>query len=162
TDSRAAASADALQARAYTVGEHIVLGSGAPPVGTQQGRKLLAHELTHVTQQMFGSGAKRGSAVTGAWIQRDTGGPAPAPLPQPPSPFLKAPTGPGKHENQQVGTWGVYAKTKLTALKRDPQDFGNLQAAVAFARGKTKAACVFEEDSSFIVYPVDYSWFSGF
>ncbi|MEI8211047.1 MAG: DUF4157 domain-containing protein [Planctomycetota bacterium] len=48
TDHRAAESAAAVQARAYTVGNNIVFGKGETP--TADGR-LLAHELTHVVQQ---------------------------------------------------------------------------------------------------------------
>jgi hypothetical protein len=50
-DARAAASARALNARAYTVGANIVFGSGLYQPGTEPGRRLLAHELTHVRQQ---------------------------------------------------------------------------------------------------------------
>lgn len=51
TDRRAAESADAVNALAYTVGQHIVFASGAYAPGTQQGDALLAHELAHVRQQ---------------------------------------------------------------------------------------------------------------
>jgi hypothetical protein len=51
TDAHAAASAEAVGARAYTVGQHIVLGSAAGAPGTAEGRALLAHELAHVVQQ---------------------------------------------------------------------------------------------------------------
>jgi Domain of unknown function (DUF4157) len=51
TDSEAGASAHALGARAYTVGHHIVLGVNRYAPGTQEGKRLLAHELTHVVQQ---------------------------------------------------------------------------------------------------------------
>lgn len=47
-------SAAALDARAYTVGEDIVLGAAAPPLDTHEGRKLLAHESAHVLQQRRG------------------------------------------------------------------------------------------------------------
>jgi hypothetical protein len=47
----AARSAAAVNARAYTVGQHIVLGGSAPSPATREGRSLLAHELTHVVQQ---------------------------------------------------------------------------------------------------------------
>jgi hypothetical protein len=47
----AAASATAVHALAYTVGGHIVFGSGQYLPGSDQGRALLAHELTHVVQQ---------------------------------------------------------------------------------------------------------------
>lgn len=51
TDDRAATSARALDARAYTVGSHIVFGKGHYNPGTREGLWLLAHELTHVIQQ---------------------------------------------------------------------------------------------------------------
>jgi hypothetical protein len=44
-------SARALGARAYTVGNDIVFGSGQFAPTTEHGRRLLAHELTHVVQQ---------------------------------------------------------------------------------------------------------------
>lgn len=55
TDSRAAESATAVNALAYTVGSDVVFGSGQYAPHTDPGRHLLAHELTHVVQQ--GSGA---------------------------------------------------------------------------------------------------------
>lgn len=50
-DSLAAESADAVDARAYTVGRDIVFGQDRYRPGTEQGRSLLAHELMHVVQQ---------------------------------------------------------------------------------------------------------------
>lgn len=55
TDEEAANSARSVQARAYTVGHHIVFGSGEYAVATAEGKKLLAHELTHVVQQRSAS-----------------------------------------------------------------------------------------------------------
>ncbi len=49
----AAASAASVQARAYTVGNDVVLGDGVEP-GSAAGHKTLAHELTHVLQQRAG------------------------------------------------------------------------------------------------------------
>jgi len=54
TDGRAAASAAAVQARAYTVGEEVVFGSGGLDASSSDGRRTLAHELTHVVQQRSG------------------------------------------------------------------------------------------------------------
>jgi hypothetical protein len=54
TDGRAAASANAVQARAYTVGEEVVFGSGGLDTTSSDGRRTLAHELTHVVQQRSG------------------------------------------------------------------------------------------------------------
>jgi hypothetical protein len=51
TDSRAAESAKAVDALAYTVGHHIVFGGGRYSPWTASGKKLLAHELTHTQQQ---------------------------------------------------------------------------------------------------------------
>jgi len=51
TDGRAADSAAAVNALAYTVGRHVVFGSGQFAPSTNRGRQLLAHELTHVIQQ---------------------------------------------------------------------------------------------------------------
>jgi hypothetical protein len=53
TDARAAASARALNARAYTLGPNIVLGAGQYAPETMRGKHLLAHELTHVIQQGY-------------------------------------------------------------------------------------------------------------
>lgn len=83
----AAASAHALGAKAYTLGPHIVFGAHRYDHGTEDGRRLLAHELTHVVQQdsgasviqrelIFGSGfknphaddaAETRTAEKGAW-----------------------------------------------------------------------------------------------
>jgi hypothetical protein len=54
-DAASAASAHDVNARAYTVGQNIVFGSGEYRPGTAAGDHLLAHELTHVVQQS-GSG----------------------------------------------------------------------------------------------------------
>lgn len=51
TGGEAAAGARAVQARAYTVGSHIVFGFGEYAPHTDGGKRLLAHELTHVVQQ---------------------------------------------------------------------------------------------------------------
>jgi hypothetical protein len=50
-DREAAGSATAVGARGYTFGNHIVFGAGQHGSGTTEGRRLLAHELTHVVQQ---------------------------------------------------------------------------------------------------------------
>jgi hypothetical protein len=50
--SAAEQSAREVNAHAYTVGQNIVFGEGQSAPGTRQGRHLLAHELTHVLQQL--------------------------------------------------------------------------------------------------------------
>ncbi len=54
TDGRAGASARAVNAHAYTVGENIVFAIGRFSPQTTEGRRLLAHELAHVAQQKQG------------------------------------------------------------------------------------------------------------
>ena len=51
TDSLAAESARSVNALAYTVGNHIVLGAGHHSPAMNPTRRLLAHELAHVIQQ---------------------------------------------------------------------------------------------------------------
>jgi len=48
-------SARDVDAKAYTSGHNIVFGEGGFSPATQEGRRLIAHELTHVVQQERGS-----------------------------------------------------------------------------------------------------------
>ncbi len=50
-DTRAAESARAINAKAYTLGHDIIFGAGLYAPETGEGQRLLAHELTHVVQQ---------------------------------------------------------------------------------------------------------------
>lgn len=61
-DARADASSRALNAAAFTVGRDIVFRAGRYEPGTAAGRRLIAHELTHVLQQ--------GAAGCGPRLQR--------------------------------------------------------------------------------------------
>lgn len=51
TDARAAESARAVNALAYTAGKDIVFGAGRCDLSSSTGKRLLAHELVHVIQQ---------------------------------------------------------------------------------------------------------------
>jgi hypothetical protein len=51
SDAQAAQSSQAMGALAYTAGPNIAFGAGRYQPGTGEGRRLLAHELTHVVQQ---------------------------------------------------------------------------------------------------------------
>lgn len=57
SDATAAKSAAAIDARAYTVGRNVVFGANQYQPATREGRRLLAHELTHVVQQSHAPGA---------------------------------------------------------------------------------------------------------
>jgi hypothetical protein len=54
TGPTAAALAHEANARAFTVGRHVVFGAGEYRPGAEHGLRLLAHELTHVMQQHGG------------------------------------------------------------------------------------------------------------
>ncbi|WP_167088121.1 eCIS core domain-containing protein [Massilia frigida] len=69
-DREAAAAARSVQARAYTYRSHVVFAAGEYAPATEQGKRLLAHELTHVVQQ----GAAR--SATGTRIDRQAAPPA--------------------------------------------------------------------------------------
>lgn len=69
TGPRASKAARALNARAFTVGQDVVLGAGQYAPETAEGNKLLAHELTHVVQQ-----ADTPAGNTQAAVQRQTWG----------------------------------------------------------------------------------------
>ena len=53
-DDRAARSAQSIGASAYAAGSHIVFGSGQYAPSSSGGRRMLAHELTHIVQQRAG------------------------------------------------------------------------------------------------------------
>lgn len=72
TDARADASARAVNALAYTVGHDIGFRTGQYDPATTRGRRLLAHELTHVVQQ------GRASVLQRQQDGRAVGGPASA------------------------------------------------------------------------------------
>jgi hypothetical protein len=66
TGHHAAEAADTLQARAFTVGEDIVFGAEEFAPETTEGRRLLAHELTHVLQQRRSTGSPASGVATEA------------------------------------------------------------------------------------------------
>ncbi len=82
TNSRAVASAQALDALAFTLGSDIAFGAGQYRPQSPDGRLLIAHELTHVLQQKVASPNMRQRQCSTAFapiIQRQTAVPAPAP-----------------------------------------------------------------------------------
>lgn len=69
SDARASEAARSVNARAFTVGQHLVFGKGEYSPQSTEGKRLLAHELTHAAQQ--------GSAATRAAVQREAARPVP-------------------------------------------------------------------------------------
>lgn len=73
TDARAAQSASAVDALAYTVGNDVVFGAGRYAPLTHAGRQLLAHELTHVIQQSTSSRTMLQRVVDAAHVHCNPG-----------------------------------------------------------------------------------------
>jgi len=74
SDPAAAQSARDVNAHAYTVGRDIVFGAGQFAPTTPEGRRLIAHELTHVVQQGAGgsvAGGAFGAGGGGLMVQRE-------------------------------------------------------------------------------------------
>ncbi len=78
TDENAETSAQTLNAHAYTVGNDIVFGLGRFDSAATEGRRLLAHELTHVVQHSVGH-APRAVARQPADAEKDSPKAAPNP-----------------------------------------------------------------------------------
>ena len=64
TDAKAAESAQAVNALAYTVGNSVVFGTGQFAPNAAVGKKLLAHELTHVAQHSTGKAQGSSAGLT--------------------------------------------------------------------------------------------------
>ena len=108
TDARAAKAASVVNARAYTVGHHIVFGAGQYDAANMGTSRLMAHELTHVIQQTGSSTAR---------VQRDTKD-APATV-DPASPDAKQESELERQWGQLKGVAGGFAETKGWIEKGD-------------------------------------------
>ena len=63
TDAEAAESARAVNALAYTIGANVTFAAGQYQPTSEMGRRLLAHELTHVVQQRHAPAVVRGASL---------------------------------------------------------------------------------------------------
>ena len=70
TGARAAEAAQAVQAKAYTIGQDVFFGAGRYDPRSREGKRLLAHELSHTLQQS-GRGGRQGLSKAGLSVQRD-------------------------------------------------------------------------------------------
>lgn len=103
TGSAAEKSAQDVNANAYTVGNNIVFNRGKFSPDTQEGKRLLAHELTHVVQQSGSNTVVERSMESGAQeltksgriLQRQC---TPSPLPPAPIPIGSFPPTPAQAE----------------------------------------------------------------
>jgi hypothetical protein len=71
TDATGAALSSRLNARAFTVGQHVAFGAGEFRPGTIVGDALIAHELAHVVQQGGATRSSAGMRESTAPLERD-------------------------------------------------------------------------------------------
>ena len=114
TDARAADNARAVNARAFTLGGDVVFGKDQYSPETDKGRRLLAHELTHVVQQ--GGCEKLGSRD--ATAAGHFGGPSLERLGQRPA------------EASPDGAWQSLTAARTPMIQRHPAVVGRLEATV--------------------------------
>ena len=108
TDTHAAEAAQAVNALAYTLGCNVVFGAGQYEPHTREGRRLLAHELTHVVQQ-------NGSPV----LQRQVDEPEPGPEEAAPSPEEgESPS--SESEEEEIAAEAVESLPEAVHASADP------------------------------------------
>jgi hypothetical protein len=112
TGDAAAQTAQDLNARAYTVGSDIAFNAGEYQPGSEHGRKLLAHELTHVVQQGGASELSGGGNGAQRQVQRQ-GGPETAP---------QEAEGPTEEEKAAAAAAAAAALAAATAVKAEGQE----------------------------------------
>ncbi len=71
TDANAASTAKAVNARAFTLGQDVVFGAEEYSSGSASGRKLIAHELTHVIQQNVSDNIKLKRAMSPLTVSKN-------------------------------------------------------------------------------------------
>jgi len=94
TDEKAAESAQAIGAAAYTVGNDLVFGAGEFNPQNSDGRQLIAHELTHVIQQSKGSRNVQQQPKKGRVVRVEHQGR-----------YRRKPPGPGAYTAEQLRDW---------------------------------------------------------
>ena len=157
TGATAAESARALNALAYTIGEDIVFGASQYSPGTEQGRRLLSHELAHVVQQ---HGANRSApepmadrTAVATEVHRAPAGPEPGSTVGGQDAGSAMPQGPQKGCDcnpaaacndtdisdpafkafQLAATWLGPAEQKIKDYQSAPKDAANAKAAKALS-----------------------------
>lgn len=109
TDAKAAESAQTIGAAAYTVGNDVVFGAGEFNPQSSDGRKLIAHELTHVVQQSQGSRS----------VQRQPGKKGRVVRVERPRKSRPQPPGPGAFTEEQLRAWyDSHPKAKLKSVDK--------------------------------------------
>ncbi|MFG3340759.1 DUF4157 domain-containing protein [Glycomyces sp. NPDC048151] len=129
TDSAAHESAKSVNAQAYTVGSDIVFQSGNYDPGSDSGKHMLAHELTHVVQQRSGpvDGTDAGGGVKVSdpsdRFEREASANADAVMsaPAPAAPVQRCDDGCGDTEVQRLAEPTVQREEAPEPAEEDPE-----------------------------------------
>jgi Domain of unknown function (DUF4157) len=100
-DQHAAALCESISARAFTYGSHIYFGTSEYRPETEAGRRVLAHELTHVVQQGGGEPATPASRSPGGSQIADS------------APAIQRLGALGKELRRNVAPWGAGGPTGI-------------------------------------------------
>jgi hypothetical protein len=145
SDALAARSAQSVNAQAYTVGRDIVFGAGRFSPGTQEGRRLLAHELTHVVQQDGAAAAVQRQPAPDPDAERAAAAAEAEVIAQTPMWY---------HEEQ----WEAENRLGLKATKRDDKEYAWLHARRDKVRLQKSGALTAEHQAEIAV---KYRFFQG-
>jgi uncharacterized protein DUF4157 len=162
-DGRAAGSAGAVNALAFTVDRHIVFGAGQYSPGTERGNRLLAHELAHVLQQ----NGRRNIANTGSIVRTQA---RPGALQMQGADvedtdsdeFLRE--RPPNFTGVVVGSWGQLFPAELVGGERLDTSFPETEhsQAIAFATAMRKPSVIIREYHRLWIYELKWEGDSPF
>jgi len=152
-DARAAQTARALDARAFTLGRDVVLGAGQPAPGTSAGRRLLAHELTHVMQQTGAGGGRPASGNGSGVIQRAAGDACYIPVPLGPY----AGTLGANDANYNEGTNLDFTAAQKNEIYDENESMGIDKEVTAYYRSNQNGRALFRaEDATGLLAEIDH------
>jgi hypothetical protein len=127
TDAKAAESARAVNALAYTVGDQMCFDTGFHRPDTADGRQLIAHELAHVVQQ---SGSGIGHQTNETHLEADANRIASAVLEEGIQPMITSGAPPGLQRQPQGGQNTPPAPARPTLQQRRIIDAARRVAAI--------------------------------
>ena len=161
-DARAAESAGAVSARAFTVDHHVVFGAGQYSPGTERGNRLLAHELAHVLQQnghrnIAGAGSVIHAQARPGVLQRQGGDVEDSDSEE----FLQEQ--PPNFTGVAVGSWGLLLPAQLVGGDRLEVSFPETEhsQAIALATSLRKPHVIMREYHRLWIYELKWEGLSA-
>jgi uncharacterized protein DUF4157 len=153
TGGKAADSANAVDALAYTAGQDVVFAAGRYAPGTAAGDRLLAHELTHTLQQRADTCAVQRSLKfeiqtnNHVWAVKNTGDPDPRLLPR-----KYAPTTVGYEEGagQERGDKPAYLSVGLKGGPARRKGYALVEAEGELTTEEVTSQAAAKKDAQFV------------